>query len=293
MASRKLTDLINKDSDNLLLTDTHYIVDTTDTSNDPAGTSYKTTFGDMINAIKNLNGGISDGIATLNTNGKLKNAQVPDADKVPYDNSLNYLEIEDINVNLALNSLSKFIATSGQVQILDGNSIKPMTNNIITIDFTPTPEQIFKYTSPITIAPSPFTVWPRMAPVQSEASIWDNVNETFLENTSLGQSHQWNFNFSFIRQINIDDNFVIIIKFFNVITGEEYMNNVSINNEIANGKFSINFNTIANNTSLPSPIGTGNGYQLTSSIIGKKNIDCDITLESMTRISLLNTYVST
>ena len=58
MANRKVTDLINKDSASLLKTDVHYMVDTTDTGSDPAGTSYKTTLGDMIDGIKSLDGGI-------------------------------------------------------------------------------------------------------------------------------------------------------------------------------------------------------------------------------------------
>lgn len=292
MANRKVTDLINKDSASLLKTDVHYMVDTTDTESDPAGTSYKTTLGDMIDGIKSLDGGIANGISTLNATGKLKDSQVPASDKVAYDNSTGYLENSDINADLALDRLAKFAATTGQVKIVSGNQIKPTIILVIPSNSDFSGNQDFIYGTPLYYEFAPVTSWPRMEPNKIDSSIWDNVNNSLLENKSLGQTHIWRCAFNYIKPGQTNKKFAINIRFNNPFSNFQVFKQFYVSEETFDGSFSIDFIAIADSNSLKPPLGSGAGYKLSGNIIGDADSLCNITLESVTRISLFNTYVA-
>jgi len=292
MADRKLTDLTEKVSGSLLETDVHYMVDTTDTTSDPAGTSYKCTLGSVFDALQSQRGGIVNGIATLNGLGKLDDSQSQNSDIIPYDNSTGFLEALDTKVSLGLDRLANFIATTGQVKINTGNSVQPTTSNTTTGAGVPSSEQLFNYDLPLSLSSSPTTTWPRMETSQIDSSIWDDTNISFLENKSLGQTHVWRLIISYNKPSSTSSKFVINIRLYNPLSGFELIESTYISEETDSGSFSVQFITIADSASLPSPIGTGNGYQISTSIVGDNGSNCDITLESITRISLFNAYVA-
>tara|TARA_R110000868_G_scaffold378674_1_gene644239 strand:+ start:1128 stop:1931 length:804 start_codon:yes stop_codon:yes gene_type:complete len=266
MADRKLTDLISKDSSSLQKNNIVYIVDPSDTTSDPAGTSYKTDLGAIIEAVKLLDGNVINGIGILDDTAKLNISQIPE---------------------------SPYFTTPGQVVILNGdNGSKPFTNNQTSANQTPSPEEIFDYLLPLTLAPSPITNWSSMETQKIDASIWDDINITYLENKSLGQVHLWKFNFTYIKPLALTTSFYINIRFYNKFTNVGSISSFYISSNAISGSFTMDFESVANSNSLAVPLGTGQGYSMSSSIIGATGSYCDITLQSMTRVSLLNTYVA-
>lgn len=292
MADKKLTDLTEKVSGSLRETDVHYMVDTTDTASDPAGTSYKCTLGSIFDSLQSERGGIVDGIATLDSLGKLNDSQSQNSDVIPYDNSTGFLETSDNKVDLALNRLSNFIATTGQVKVNAGNGIQPTTSNTATSAGVPSTEQLFNYDLPLSLSSSPTTTWPKMESSQVDASIWNDTNTSFLENKSLGQTHIWRLLISYNKPSAASAKFIINIRLYNELSGFQLIESTYISEETVSGNFTLQFITIADGASLPSPLGTGNGYKISTSIVGDNGSDCDITLDSITRISLFNAYVA-
>jgi len=285
MAERKVTDLTTKAAASLQQTDVHYMVDTTDTGVDPAGTSYKTTLGDMIEGIKAIDGGIAGGIATLNTSGKLVAIQVPASDKVSYTSPAN--TTPHLNVEVALNQAIKYVATSGQVKInsYNGGSLdKPTLTLATTAANTFSGYSNLEYGANLNFSSS--TEFPIMDPNKNDASIWDNVNKKFRENNSVYQNHIWRIvlNYSrtsfekvqlLIRLYNQDTSFEVVeSKYFS----EERNGNPDI------GTYSFQLHTVADTNSL----SANRGYFLQLGIYGDNNASIDFTLESVTRVSLAN-----
>lgn len=313
MATKKLTDLTEKTSGQLLTSNAFYLVDTTDPTDDPAGTSFRTNLGAMIDEVQTVKGGAVNGLATLDAGGTLTPAQIPsgslvtsfntrvgavvpaasdyDGTQIDYANTDGFLEPGDVTTEAGIDRLADWAATVGQVKINTGNAVQPVTNNVVPSAGTPSPEQIFDYDLPLGLSSSPTTTWPRMVATPTDADIWDDTNTSFLENLSLGQVHEWRCQFSYNKPASPTSKFIISVRLFNPLSGFSLTQQLYISEEVSSGDFIFQFKTIADSASLPSPLGTGNGYQLGSSIVGDNGSTCDITLISMTRHSTFNTFV--
>lgn len=162
----------------------------------------------------------------------------------------------------------------GQVKINTGNGVQP--SNVLTAN-TP---QIFNYDSPLGLSSFPTTTWPQMVGTATDGDIIDFVNGTFLENLRSGQKHVWRFEFGYSGKPN-NQTCGIIVRFYNSISGFERFENVFLSENLNAGGFKADFITIADSASLPSPLGSGQGYTLEVT----SELGMTVTLKDSTRFS--------
>ena len=163
----------------------------------------------------------------------------------------------------------------GQVKINNGNGVKP--SYALTADTS----QIFSYASPLSFSSFPTTTWPQMVGTSSDNLICDFTNNSFLENAALGQSHVWRFQFTFSGKPN-NHTCDIAVRLYNSISGFQRNKTISLLENKNSGFFDAEFITIADSSSLPSPLGTGHGYNLEVT----SELGMTVTLEDATRVSL-------
>jgi len=312
MATKKLTDLTELSEVNITQDDLFYVVDPSDQTQDPSGSSFKATLGNISIAVGNIYGGVANGLATLDGGAKLKAAQIPnvgvvnsfngrdgtvfpvagdyEASQIQYDSPSNtpvYTESKS-----ALDRLLRYISTSGQVKVNGyGASLKPtqtLTTNLANTLFGPFQ---FNYGPSLIFSSSPTNQFPEMDQNKDDSSIWDNTNLKFKENNSLGQSNLWRFIFSYSR--NTASKVQVIIRLRNPVSGFKVSKRIYFSEEISGtpdaGVETIDLITIADNASIPD----GEGYFLEALIYGDNNASIDFTLESTTRISLANFNTAT
>lgn len=162
----------------------------------------------------------------------------------------------------------------GQVKINTGNSVQP------SFALTANTPQIFSYASPLGLSSFPTTTWPQMVGTSSDGDIVDFTNGTFLENLRSGQKHVWRFEFSYSGKPN-NQTCGVIIRFYNSISGFERFENVFLSENLNTGGFKADFITIADSASLPSPLGSGQGYTLEVT----SELGMTVTLKDSTRFS--------
>lgn len=184
----------------------------------------------------------------------------------------------------------------GQVKVNAGTvatvPTKPIINLVTTSAGSASVELFFEYSSPLIISTSPTTVYPIMDSVQDETSIYDGTNNTFLENRMLGQWHTWRIVFNWVKPSATTKKFDIVIILSNTLSTFKLFKRSYISEETSSGSLTAIFNTIADNISLPSPLGTGQGYRLSAYIIGDNSSLCDVTLDSITRRCEANSLIS-
>lgn len=306
MADRKLTDLTEKVSGSLLQTDTYYMVDTTDTSSDPAGSSYKTTYEAILNGVIQYKGGIANGLATLDSSGQLPISQVTGGSIVNTFNSRSGAVVPQLNdytallvgytspsnttshttVNSALDQVVKYVATSGIVKI---NSYAPSEDKP-NVTLSTTANNTFSGWSNLNYGSnlnfSSVTQWPIMDSVQSDSSIWDNTNQKFRENNSVNQPHIWRIVLSYSR--TTFTKVQLLARLYNPDTGFEVNHKTYFSEERQGspdtGTEAFELISIADSDSL----STDRGYFLQIGIYGDNGTTIDIELDSITRISLAN-----
>ena len=175
----------------------------------------------------------------------------------------------------------------GQVKVNAGTLLtvptKPIVNLVTTSAGSAGVELPFEYSSPLIISSSPTTVYPIMDSVQDETSIYDTTNNTFLENRMLGQWHTWRIVFNWVKPSNTGKKFDVIIVLSNTLSSFKLFKRSYLSEETSSGNLTAIFNTIADNVSLPAPLGTGQGYALSAYIIGDSGSFLDVTLDSITR----------
>jgi len=162
----------------------------------------------------------------------------------------------------------------GQVKINTGGGSQP--SNVLVAN-TP---QIFSYASPLGLSSFPTTTWPQMVGTSSDGDIVDFTNGTFLENLRSGQKHVWRFEFSYSGKPN-NQTCGVIVRFYNSISGFERFENVFLSENLNTGGFKADFITIADSASLPSPLGSGQGYTLEVT----SELGMTVTLKDSTRFS--------
>lgn len=162
----------------------------------------------------------------------------------------------------------------GQVKINTGNGVQP--SFALTVN-TP---QIFSYQSPLGLSSFPTTTWPQMVGTATDADIIDFANGTFLENLRAGQKHTWRFEFGYSGKPN-NQTCAVIVRFYNSISGFERYENIFLAENLSSGNFKSDFITVADSASLPSPLGSGQGYTLEIT----SELAMTVTLKDSTRFS--------
>ena len=191
-----------------------------------------------------------------------------------------------------ISALATYMNTSGQVKVNDGNSIKPTVSHTTVGAGTPTAEQDFIYVSPVGISTSPTTHYPLGEADKNETSMFDFTNGTFLEYRSLGSQNEFRLIITWNKPGSLTSKFYIRVRLYNPNSLFTQSQEKYVSEETTSGEVTFNFLTIADSASLPSPLGTGNGYKITTSIIGDNGSECDITLDNFVRFNYPNSYIA-
>lgn len=192
--------------------------------------------------------------------------------------------------DIALNT--QFRETQGNVKVNNGNGVRPTISMTTTAAGTPTTEQQFTYSSPLGISSPPTSHYPISETDKNETSMYDFVNDTFLEFRSLGCANTFRFTFRWTKPGALNSKFIINIRLYNQLSSFTLGSSNYISEETSSGVFSCLFLTIADNVSLPAPLGTGKGYKLAISIVGDNGSQCDVTLDNFVRFNTPNSYIA-
>ena len=247
--------------------------------------------------IQGLSSGVtSDSLVSIDANGIVKRRSVyslrkdivapPTAGETPFkgmirfNTTTNTLEYYDGTIWEAIASNSFGGRNEGVVRI-DGSNGN--TNDKPVIAFTNADLNIYKYINYTTPLARPFAFWPEnITPPITDANIVRtyNSNTTFVENSIIGQVHTWRINATFADKPSGTGGF-ITIRFTNPISGFILQQYVPCQTNTTSANFTVNFITVADQASLPAPLGTGSGYN----ILITTDVRLTITIQSITRVS--------
>lgn len=149
-------------------------------------------------------------------------------------------------------------STTGQVKLNTGNSIKPE----IAIDASnESVLQQITYGTPLGLSAYPTTKFPQNIGTPSDADLYDFPNDSFIENTVAGQPSDWRIVVSYTGKA-INSTTGVRMRISNPLSGFILEDTKFLPNEVTSGWIVFKFSTIADSASLPSPHGTGHGYEL-------------------------------
>jgi hypothetical protein len=300
MATKKLTDLTEISAVNMTQDDLFYLVDPNNPTQDPSGSSFKATLGNISTAVGNIYGGVANGLATLDGGAKLKAEQIPtvglvnsfngrDGTVLPVAGDYTALQVNYANtpaiitgttVATLLDKLSQMTGGIGHTIINNRGGVQPtiapLTKGAFTaVQYTTAGALTIDAISNNAVYPNPFT----------DSEIYDTTNNTFYDNGIVGQSHIWVFDFE-LEKGAVGDQVPVIVRFRNKTTPANYSRTqffyfgasdaTTFNNQVA-------FHTIATNETIQGGIGTG--YELHIKC-EKKDLD-SVKLLSAIRISLM------
>lgn len=175
--------------------------------------------------------------------------------------------------------LSAPTLNEGQVKLNTGNSLKP-SYTWGGIDPPVGTWQQITYASPLGLSASPVTEWPQNITSPTDADLYDSVNDTFIENTVLGQVNFWRVILAYSGKAgNIAAGIEVRIQ--NTLSGFLEVHTTALPRTSTTGCVALVLATIADAASLPAPFGTGQGYEFSL------NSTDDLTLEvdSIARIN--------
>ncbi len=143
----------------------------------------------------------------------------------------------------------------------------------------------------LVLSESPLTTWPAnlsssLTDSQRQETIYDFINDTFLENPILGQVSIWRIILSFEKTSKASTETGVIFRLYNPSPDSAFDERklVHISPEHIKGRLTFNLITIADQLSVP---GQGNtnaqGYRFE---IGADDVLSILAVESITRISL-------
>jgi len=169
---------------------------------------------------------------------------------------------------------------AGQVKVNDGNGTK--FSHTFTGGGggdTGTFVQL-TYATPLGLSSSPTTTWPSNIASPTDADIYDSVNDTFIENTVLGQVHLWRVIVQYSGK-SAGQSIGTVVKLENTLSGftEEVVQTAP--SDTTSGTMTFLLTTIADSASLPAPFGTGQGYELSVTAYDPMTV----VVDSVTRIS--------
>ncbi|QIK54238.1 hypothetical protein G7051_07760 [Dysgonomonas sp. HDW5B] len=247
--------------------------------------------------IQGLSSGVtSDSLVSIDASGIVKRRSVyslrkdivapPTVGETPFKGMIRF--------NTTTNTLEYYDGTTWQT--IASNSFGGKNEGVVRIDgsngntsdkpviaFTNPELGFYKYINYTTPLARPFAFWPEnITPPITDANIVStyNSNTTFVENSIIGQVHTWRINATFADKPSGTGGF-ITIRFTNPISGFVLQQYVPCQTNTTNANFTVNFITVADQASLPPPLGTGSGYN----ILITTDVRLTITIQSITRVS--------
>lgn len=164
----------------------------------------------------------------------------------------------------------------GKVKINGSGGVQP---SLVLVANTP---QVLDYgAAALDLSPSPITEFPQNILLPTDSDVWNDTDNTLIENPILGQTHNWRVIFDYSGK-NLNDVASIDIRLVNPISGfatDDVI--VTAEGRTADTDLQAYLTTIADSNSLPAPLGTGKGYEL----YFESNKALTITVKSVTRIS--------
>lgn len=163
----------------------------------------------------------------------------------------NVIEINRDYGNVKANSYSSDISTESKIIL---GSIGPSTTKQITYPTTENNFVINFSSSPTQTVPYPdreLFDWTKF---------YDGTNNTFLENKVLGQTNEWRIRLQITKASNQTGGFEV--RLYNQLSGFELGDISFLSDGITDFQHTVYFRTIADDVSLPSPLGTGQGYNM-------------------------------
>jgi hypothetical protein len=234
------------------------------------------------------------GASVVGYDGKNYYAKEDNSQKNPQDSgSSAFWASFDVN-NSDITSNSDYRESSGQVEIINGNNIQPLTSNIVPSESNPSPTQRFVYALPINLSNSPSTIYPIAEVNKTASSVFNSDEGTFLEYQSLGGNNKFELKLKWVKtSSSLDHKFNVNIVLRNASDTSDYSetNSFYVSEYLTNGETTMSFETTATSDSLSSPLGTGKGYYLESYIIGESGSRCNIQILSLTRRNRSNAFI--
>jgi len=300
MTTKKLTDLTEIVSANITQDDLFYLVDPNDPTQDPTGSSFKATLGNISLAVGNIFGGVANGLATLDGGAKLKAAQIPtsglvntfngrDGTVLPVAGDYTAAQIDYTNTpaivtgttsEALLDKFSQMVGSIGHTIIDDRGGTKPTIAPLtkgayVGVQYTTAGALTINARSKNAVYPAAF----------ADNKIYDVVNNTFYDNGNIGQTNIWTFSFEFIKGA-AGDQVPVFVRFRNKTTPANY-SRIQFFDFAGSDSTTINsqatFHTISTSETIQG--GTGTGYEL--QILCEKKDITSVKLLSSTRISLM------
>lgn len=164
----------------------------------------------------------------------------------------------------------------GKVKINGSGGVDPSYLLVIDAD------QLVSYgVAALDFSSSPTSEFPQNIDIPADSDIWDSANETLIENMILGQGNLWRIEFDYSGK-NMNDVAGLSILLSNTLSGFVANRTVALPaGRTSDTDQEVLLYTIADAASLPAPLGTGQGYELTLNC----NKALTITITSLVRHS--------
>lgn len=194
----------------------------------------------------------------------------------------NYIATDDFtNVGASSNVTGEIFTATGTTPTdwTNGSTLQRRPTLVLASNVE---QRIDYFTDPLSLSSSPTTEFPQNIVSPTDSDLWKTATSTLIENTVPGQAHWWRFIFDYSGK-SINNNTGLELKLRNILSGFEGKSQITLpSGETNNNNFIATIITIADGASLPSPFGTGQGYQLW--IESTSGITFELT--SVTRISV-------
>ena len=147
----------------------------------------------------------------------------------------------------------------GSVKINNGDGLLPRWDDSSAESINNQWQQV-TYATPLGLSAPPTTSWPPNVETPTDADVYDFANDTFLENPVLGQVHRWRLQLEFNKVGGGGTR--VQVQILNTLSGFEIQDLINLPGPFDEGGQVVVFTTIADESSLPAPLGTGQGYQI-------------------------------
>jgi hypothetical protein len=189
-------------------------------------------------------------------------------------------------VDTSVGVLTKEFNNAGEVKVNGAAGVKPVIQwGGGGVNPNPNdPVQLVYGAGALDISGSEITKWPANITTPQDSDFYDSANNTFLENTLIGQRHEWRFDFSYAGK-GAGATTGIRFRLYNTnpASSLNLIYEFTIPNERTSGGILVLFRTIADSVSLPPPIGNGQGYNIELTA----DDPITITLDSVLRSSVI------
>jgi hypothetical protein len=219
-------------------------------------------------------GNQNNGFPTLNAAGKITSL-------TNFSHDASYFPISVQDTTSAVVALSNINSYAGEVKVNGAGGVKPSIiwgSGGVAVGT----EVLLEYgAGSLDFSGDEIIKWPNNISSPQDADFYNDIEKSFLENTIVGQRHEWRFDFKYtgkgggattgvrfrIYNTNPSSSFNLIYEY-------------TIPNERTEGGLLIIFRTIADSLSLPAPTGSGHGYNIAISADDPITIELDSVLRS-------------